>query len=141
MFEDVKYFETLENLVKYCPDIANKCMYNKNWKYHPEFDTRDYSFLPESGQKIDGYKMEYGIRSYGKNDMCSYATISKNGKTLGEWYNDNWTYNVYKQNNQKDTESEIKEKMMGSAKESAAHLYMYWKWFDGAEILSDVIKP
>lgn len=75
---------SLEDFVKYCPDLAKRTYINPNVK--PYSSSKDYNKAPkESGETFEGYVVEYRYEEdrYGGGD--AYATLYKNGNEIYEY--------------------------------------------------------
>jgi hypothetical protein len=73
---------SLENVSKFLPEIADICLYNEKPKRYNE-DT-DLDKVPESGKKMDGYTIEYGLEEYKnwKGQYHAYAKIYDGSKLI-----------------------------------------------------------
>lgn len=73
---------SLENVSKFLPEIANICLYNEKPKRYDE--DKDLDKVPESGKKMDGYTIEYGLEEYKnwKDHYHAYAKIYDGSKLI-----------------------------------------------------------
>ena len=73
---------SLENVSKFLPEIANICLYNEKPKRYDA--DKDIDKVPESGKKMDGYTIEYGLEEYKnwKDHYHAYAKIYDGSKLI-----------------------------------------------------------